>query len=62
MTVTFTEPTLDDLLADPLVQLVMRSDGLTRGFVKEVMESARQTLLRATPLKPSILKPNERLP
>ena len=42
MTCTFTEPTLDDLLADPLVQMVMRSDGLSRGFVRELMETARQ--------------------
>lgn len=43
---TFTEPTLDDLLADPLVQMVMRSDGISRGFVSELMDSARQALKR----------------
>ncbi len=53
MTRTFTEPTLDDLLADPLIQMVMRRDGLTRGFVKELMDSARQTLMRAKGLKPN---------
>ena len=57
MSCTFTEPTLDDLLADPLVQRVMRADGLSRGLVRELMETARQTLLRATPIKP-----NEHLP
>ncbi len=57
MTRTFTEPTLDDLLADPLVQMIMRADGLSRGLVRELMESARQTLAKAT-LKPSAPKPN----
>jgi hypothetical protein len=57
MTRTFTEPTLDDLLADPLVQMVMRADGLSRGPVRELMESARHTLARAI-LKPGALKPN----
>ena len=47
MTRTFTEPTLDDLLADPLVQMVMRADGLSRGIVRELMETARQTLVGA---------------
>jgi hypothetical protein len=50
---SFTEPSLDDLLADPLVQMVMRSDGLTRGFVKELMDSARQTLRRTKKIRPS---------
>jgi hypothetical protein len=57
MTRTFTEPTLDDLLTDPLVQMVMRSDGLTRGFVRELMETARQTLRRAKALRPSARLP-----
>ncbi|MFT4076526.1 MAG: hypothetical protein QM647_13460 [Asticcacaulis sp.] len=48
---TFTEPTLDDLLADPLVQMVMRSDGISRGFVRELMDSARQALSSGS-LKP----------
>ncbi len=58
MTRTFTEPTLDDLLADPLVQMVMLSDGLSRGIVRELMESARRTLK----LRPNALKPSARLP
>ncbi|HTM80819.1 hypothetical protein [Asticcacaulis sp.] len=57
MTRTFTEPTLDDLLTDPLVQMVMRSDGLTRGFVRELMETARQTLRRAKALRPNVYLP-----
>jgi hypothetical protein len=57
MTCTFTEPTLDDLLADPLVQMVMRSDGLSRGFVRELMETARQTLARAKGIKPNVYLP-----
>jgi hypothetical protein len=48
---TFIEPTLDDLLTDPLVRMVMRSDGLTRSFVKEMMETARYAL-RLGALKP----------
>jgi len=46
MTRTFTELTLDDLLADPLVQMVMQSDGLSRGFVRKLMETARAALNR----------------
>ena len=44
MPLPFTELTLDDLLADPLVELVMRSDGLTRGSVRSVMEGVRRHL------------------
>ena len=46
MTRTFIEPTLDDLLADPLVQMIMCSDGLSRGIVRELMEAARAALKR----------------
>jgi hypothetical protein len=62
MTRTFIEPTLDDLLADPLVQMVMRSDGLTRGFVRELMEAARQTMERAKAPKPGAITPSVYLP
>jgi hypothetical protein len=46
MTRTFTEPTLEDLLTDPLVQMVMRSDGLSRAPVRKLMETARAALKR----------------
>jgi hypothetical protein len=36
------ELTLDELLADPIVQLVMRRDGVTTEDVRKVIERARQ--------------------
>ncbi|MCR6659564.1 MAG: hypothetical protein NVV72_09530 [Asticcacaulis sp.] len=51
MTRTFTEPTLDDLLTDPLVHLVMKADGLSRALVREWMETIRQA--RAKGPRPS---------
>ncbi|MDV6331954.1 hypothetical protein [Asticcacaulis sp. 201] len=44
------EPTLDELLADPMVHLMMRSDGLTRTVVRQIMEDARSAL--SSRLKP----------
>lgn len=44
MTCTFTEPTLEDLLADPVVHLVIKADGLSRTLVREWMEAVRQAL------------------
>ncbi|ESQ86119.1 hypothetical protein AEAC466_02710 [Asticcacaulis sp. AC466] len=45
------EPTLDELLADPLVHLMMRSDGLTRTGVRQIMADARSAL--RLPAKPN---------
>ncbi len=42
MTCTFTEPTLEDLLADPVVLLVIKADGLSRTLVREWMATIRQ--------------------
>lgn len=36
------ELTLDELLADPVVQLVMQRDGVTAEDVRQVIERARQ--------------------
>lgn len=36
------ELTLDELLADPIVQLVMQRDGVTAADVREVIERARR--------------------
>jgi len=36
------ELTLDELLADPIVQLVMQRDGVTADDVRQVIERARQ--------------------
>lgn len=36
------EPSLEDVMADPMVQLVMRRDGLTPEDVKAVIEAIRR--------------------
>lgn len=36
------EPPLDDMLADPVMTLMLRRDGLTRDDVIEVMREARR--------------------
>ena len=51
MTCTFTEPTLEDLLADPVVHLVINADGLSRALVREWMEAIRQSQVKGP--KPS---------
>ena len=52
MICTFTEPDLADLLADPLVRIVMRSDGLTVSVVRDIMDQARRTLQKNRPVHP----------
>ena len=34
------EPSLDDLMADPIVHAVMRRDGLDEAFVRRIVEQA----------------------
>lgn len=38
------EPTLDEILADPIIALILRRDGLTVHAVRAALDSARQTL------------------
>jgi hypothetical protein len=38
------EPSLEEMLAEPIVRLVMRSDGLTGSEVRRVAYAARQRL------------------
>jgi hypothetical protein len=45
--------TLDALLSDPLTQLVMRSDNLTREDVAQAFDEARAGLLRSRVCAPS---------
>lgn len=40
------EPELGDMLADPVIELVMRRDGLTRDDVEAVMREARRRIDR----------------
>jgi len=49
---TFKELTLDELLTDPLVELVMRSDGLTRALVRELMDKAQPLITPSVPAAP----------
>lgn len=37
------EPTLDEILADPIIGLILRRDGLTVNAVRAALDSARQT-------------------
>lgn len=46
------EPTLEDLLSDPIVEAVLRRDGLTRRDVWRAVALARQQL-ENTPQVPS---------
>ena len=41
-----TEPALADMLADPIVHLVMRRDGVTEDALRRVIEAA-QAMLRS---------------
>ncbi len=38
------EPTVDELLSDPIAQLIMRYDGIDENDVRDVMEKARLRL------------------
>ncbi len=40
------EPALHEVLADPLVHLVMRRDGITAGELQSAIEGARASLRR----------------
>lgn len=42
-----TEPSLDELLSDPIAVALLRSDGLTRRGVEAVLARARQAVTRA---------------
>ncbi|MCK0196197.1 hypothetical protein MWN34_04655 [Ancylobacter sp. 6x-1] len=43
------EPTLDDILSDPLVGLILRRDGLSVPAVRVTLERARERLGRRAP-------------
>ena len=42
-----TEPTVAELLADPIMRLILNRDGLQEGDVLAVVERARETLRRS---------------
>ncbi len=42
------EPTIDQLLADPIIQQVMRRDGIDETVVMTYVNDARQRLARET--------------
>ncbi len=44
------EPTLDDLMSDPLTAAVMRRDGVSPETLKAVVMSARETLRSRSPV------------
>jgi hypothetical protein len=46
MYVKNTEPTVDELLADPITHLVMSRDGVKPGEVLAAIERARETMRR----------------
>jgi len=46
-----TEPALDDLLADEMVRLLMRRDGVKSGLIRQLLRRVR--LLREPPVQPS---------
>jgi hypothetical protein len=51
-----TEPSLDELLSDPIAIALMRSDRLTRRSVEAVLAQAKQAVTRAaagTPQRPA---------
>ncbi|MCB4768803.1 hypothetical protein LGR54_09330 [Ancylobacter sp. Lp-2] len=43
------EPTLDEILADPLVGLILRRDGLTPNVVRVKLDRERRRLARSAP-------------
>lgn len=51
---TGTEPSLDELLSDPIALALRRSDGVTRSEVEALMAQARQALPpRLRPIAPA---------
>jgi hypothetical protein len=40
------EPTVDDLLSDPTLELLLARDGITKGELQRIIEGARQALAR----------------
>ena len=42
-----TEPKLEDMLADPIIQLVMKRDGVCRADIEKVMDQTRARLMAA---------------
>jgi hypothetical protein len=54
------EPSLDDMLRDPVVLAVLRRDRLTVADVLRVVEAARARLIAATQPKPEpVIEPAE---
>ncbi len=41
------EASIDELMADPIVQLVMRSDGVSEGELRALLRTASDKLRRA---------------
>lgn len=44
MTLSFTEPSLDDLLNEPIIRQLMASDGYTSEDIRSLFEGKRQPL------------------
>jgi len=38
------EPRLSDVLADPIIQMIMKTDGISQRAINDVLHSARQRL------------------
>ena len=52
---TGTEPSLDELLSDPIALALRRSDGVTRREIEALMAQARQALPpRLRPIAPAV--------
>jgi hypothetical protein len=49
-----TEPSLDEMLCDPIVQLVIRADRLEPAEVQGVLTAARRSAAAAGPRRPAI--------
>jgi hypothetical protein len=47
----YSEPTLDELLADPSVRLVMARDGVEEAFVRRLVADLRRRMQERRPLK-----------
>jgi hypothetical protein len=43
------EPSIDEILADPIIHLVLRRDGLTAGAVKACLDQERRRLGYTSP-------------
>jgi hypothetical protein len=50
-----TEPTVEELFADPIMHLILNRDGLQEGDVRAVVERAKDTLRQSR--KPSVSVP-----